>query len=157
MTLTVHRGSHGVESDVAIAAGRVRERAIAAENVLHDIGAISMVNSDSMGMGRIAETARRTWQLAHVQAHLRRRRPAPTCVNNERVLRYLAKITLNPAIAHGMAHDVGSLAPGPHRRHRPVAAGVLRCRARDGAEVRLRGLGRDRVRFGLDEARPSRG
>jgi len=111
MTLTVHRGSHGVDSDVSIAAGRVREKAIAAENALHDIGAISMVNSDSMGMGRIAETARRTWQLAHVQAHLAGE-AGPEFVNNQRVLRYLAKITLNPAIAHGMAHEVGSLRPG---------------------------------------------
>jgi urease subunit alpha len=111
MTLTVHRGHHGLDSDVSIAAARVREHAIAAENALHDIGAISIVNSDSMGMGRIAETARRTWQLAHVQAHLAGE-AGPDVVNNERVLRYLAKITLNPAIAHGMAHEVGSLRPG---------------------------------------------
>jgi urease subunit alpha len=62
-------------------------------------------------MGRIAETARRTWQLAHVQAHLAGQ-AGPEHVNNERVLRYLAKITVNPAIAHGMAHEVGSLTPG---------------------------------------------
>ncbi|MET8573600.1 urease subunit alpha [Streptomyces sp. NPDC005012] len=111
MTMTVHRGHHGVESDVSIAASRVREHAIAAENALHDLGAISIVNSDSMGMGRIAETARRTWQLAHVQAHLAGE-TGPGFVNNERVLRYLAKITLNPAIAHGMAREVGALRPG---------------------------------------------
>ncbi|PWJ03778.1 urease subunit alpha [Streptomyces sp. NWU49] len=111
MTMTVHGGHHGVESDVSIAASRVREHAIAAENALHDLGAISIVNSDSMGMGRIAETARRTWQLAHVQAHLAGQ-TGPDFVGNERVLRYLAKITLNPAIAHGMAADVGSLRPG---------------------------------------------
>ncbi|MCN9242609.1 urease subunit alpha [Streptomyces sp. RY43-2] len=111
MTMTVHRGHHGIDTDVSIAASRVREHAIAAENALHDLGAISIVNSDSMGMGRIAETARRTWQLAHVQAHLAGE-TGPDVVNNERVLRYLAKITLNPAIAHGMASDVGSLRPG---------------------------------------------
>ena len=111
MTMTVHRGHHGIGSDVSIAASRVREHAIAAENALHDIGAISIVNSDSMGMGRIAETARRTWQLAHVQAELAGE-TGPGVVNNERVLRYLAKITLNPALAHGMAADVGSLRPG---------------------------------------------
>ncbi|GAB3212407.1 urease subunit alpha [Marinactinospora thermotolerans] len=111
MTLTVHRGHHGVDSDLSIAASRVREHAIAAENALHDLGAISIVNSDSMGMGRIAETARRTWQLAHVQAHLAGE-AGPDVDNNARVLRYLAKITLNPAIAHGMAHEVGALRPG---------------------------------------------
>jgi urease subunit alpha len=111
MTLTVHRGHAGLDSDVAIAASRLREHGIAAENALHDRGAISIVNSDSMGMGRIAETARRTWQLAHVQAHLAGE-AGPGHVNNERVLRYLAKITVNPAIAHGMAHEVGSLRPG---------------------------------------------
>ena len=111
MTLTVHRGHRGIDSDVSIAASRVREHGIAAENALHDLGAISIVNSDSMGMGRIAETARRTWQLAHVQAHLAGQ-AGPEHVNNERVLRYLAKITVNPAIAHGMAHEVGSLMPG---------------------------------------------
>ncbi|MET9342302.1 urease subunit alpha [Nonomuraea sp. NPDC003804] len=111
MTLTVHRGHHGVDSDLSIAAGRVREHAIAAENALHDLGAISIVNSDSMGMGRIAETARRTWQVAHVQATLAGE-TGPGVVNNARVLRYLAKITLNPAIAHGMTPDVGSLRPG---------------------------------------------
>ncbi|MHA6803226.1 urease subunit alpha [Salinifilum ghardaiensis] len=111
MTMTVHKGHGGLESDVAIAGSRLREHAIAAENALHDQGAISIVNSDSMGMGRIAETARRTWQLAHVQARLAGEAgPERPC--NARVLRYLAKITENPAIAHGMQHEVGSLAPG---------------------------------------------
>ncbi|MGY1640532.1 urease subunit alpha [Geodermatophilus sp. SYSU D00703] len=111
MTLTVHRGHAGIDSDVSIAGSRVREHGIAAENALHDQGAISIVNSDSMGMGRIAETTRRTWQLAHVQAHLAGQ-AGPDRANNERVLRYLAKTTVNPAIAHGMSHEVGSLTPG---------------------------------------------
>ncbi|TCP47220.1 urease subunit alpha [Tamaricihabitans halophyticus] len=111
MTMTVHKGHSMVDSDVEIAQSRVREHGIAAENALHDTGAISIVNSDSMGMGRIAETARRTWQLAHIRAVLAGEagvdRP-----NNERVLRYLSKITINPAIAHGMAHEVGSISQG---------------------------------------------
>ncbi|SFS30832.1 urease subunit alpha [Saccharopolyspora flava] len=111
MTMTVHRGHSMMDSDRGIAGSRVREHGIAAENALHDSGAISIVNSDSMGMGRIAETARRTWQLAHVQAALAGE-AGPEHADNERVLRYLAKITLNPAIAHGMAHEVGSLQPG---------------------------------------------
>ncbi|MER7786795.1 urease subunit alpha [Streptomyces sp. NPDC097640] len=111
MTMTVHRQNHHVDTDVEISRGRIRGHAIAAENALHDLGAISIVNSDSMGMGRIAETVRRTWQLAHVQA-LRAGEGGVERPANERVLRYLAKITLNPAIAHGLAHEVGTLRPG---------------------------------------------
>jgi urease subunit alpha len=111
MTLTVHRGHPHVPSDAAIAASRIREHAIAAENRLHDMGAISIVNSDALGMGRIAESARRTWQLAHVQAELAGE-TGPDVANNARVLRYLAKLTYNPAVAHGIAAHVGSIAPG---------------------------------------------
>ncbi|GAB2819555.1 urease subunit alpha [Streptomyces daliensis] len=111
MTMTVHRQNHHSESDVAVSRGRIRAHAIAAENSLHDLGAISIVNSDSMGMGRIAETVRRTWQLAHVQA-LRTGDGGVEHPANARVLRYLAKITLNPAVAHGLAHEVGTVRPG---------------------------------------------
>ncbi len=111
MTMTVHKLRPGSASDAGIAASRIRRHGIAAENLLHDLGAISIVNSDSMGMGRIAEVARRTWQLAHVQASLAGE-TGPGFVNNSRVLRYLAKVTLNPAIAHGMAAHVGSLRAG---------------------------------------------
>jgi urease subunit alpha len=111
MTMTVHKLNDRVGSDSGIAASRIRRHGIAAENRLHDLGAISIVNSDSMGMGRIAEVARRTWQLAHVQAVLAGE-GGPGFANNERVLRYLAKLSLNPAIAHGMAAHVGSLTAG---------------------------------------------
>ncbi len=111
MTMTVHKLHARLASDAGIARGRIRRHGIAAENLLHDIGAISIVNSDSMGMGRIAEVARRTWQLAHVRAVLAGE-SGPGFVNNARVLRYLAKLTLNPAIAHGMAAHVGSLTAG---------------------------------------------
>jgi urease subunit alpha len=111
MTLTVHRGHAHVPSDAAIAASRIREHAISAENWLHDQGAISIVNSDALGMGRIAESARRTWQLASVQATLAGE-TGPEVANNARVLRYLAKLTHNAAVAHGMAGHVGSLRPG---------------------------------------------
>ena len=111
MTMTVHKLHARLGSDAGIAASRVRRHGIAAENFLHDLGAISIINSDSMGMGRIGEVARRTWQLAHVQAALRGE-TGPERANNERVLRYLAKITLNPAIAHGLAGHVGSLTAG---------------------------------------------
>jgi urease subunit alpha len=111
MTMTVHKLHARIGSDAGIAASRVRRHGIAAENFLHDLGAIPIINSDSMGMGRIGEVARRTWQLAHVQAALRGE-TGPDTANNERVLRYLAKITLNPAIAHGLAEHVGSLTAG---------------------------------------------
>src|SRR5690242_13368838 len=111
MTMTVHKLRAGIGSDAGIAASRVRRHGIAAENFLHDLGAIPIVNSDSMGMGRIGEVARRTWQLAHVQASLQGE-TGPEFMNNERVLRYLAKITLNPALAHGLAGHVGSLQAG---------------------------------------------
>jgi len=111
MTMTVHKLNARLASDQEIAASRIRRHGIAAENLLHDLGAISIVNSDSMGMGRIAEVARRTWQLAHVQATLAGE-AGPSFVNNSRVLRYLAKLSLNPAIAHGMAAHVGSLTAG---------------------------------------------
>ncbi len=111
MTMTVHRGHQLLSSDRAIAASRVREHAIAAENHLHDVGAISIINSDALGMGYMAESVRRTWQLAHVQATLAGQ-IGPEFANNARVLRYLAKLTLNPAVAHGMADHVGSVAPG---------------------------------------------
>jgi urease subunit alpha len=111
MTLTVHRGHAHLPSDAAIAASRIREHAISAENRLHDQGAISIVNSDSLGMGRIGETGRRTWQLAHAQAALAGE-TGPDVPNNERVLRYLAKLTHNPAVAHGLAAQVGSIRPG---------------------------------------------
>ncbi|MFC4493682.1 urease subunit alpha [Streptomyces ovatisporus] len=111
MTMTVHRQNHHIDSDVEVSRGRIRAHAIAAENSLHDQGAISIVNSDSMGMGRIAETVRRTWQLAHVQA-VRSGEDGVEHSANARVLRYLAKITLNPAVAHGISHEVGSVAPG---------------------------------------------
>ncbi|MFI6390163.1 urease subunit alpha [Nonomuraea sp. NPDC050540] len=111
MTMTVHRQNDAIASDLAVSASRIRERAIAAENLLHDLGAIGIVNSDSMGMGRIAETIRRTWQLAHLCAH-HAGQAGQSVDSTERVLRFLAKITLNPAIAHGMAHEVGSLQVG---------------------------------------------
>jgi len=111
MTMTVHRGHPQLPSDAAIAASRIREHAIAAENHLHDRGAISIVNSDALGMGRVGETARRTWQLAHVQAGLAGE-TGHDVDNTARVLRYLAKLTHNPAVAHGMADHVGSLQPG---------------------------------------------
>ena len=107
MIRTVHRLNPLLPFDTAAARGRIRAWTMAAESVLHDLGAISMMSSDSMGMGRVGEVTRRTWQLAHVMA-----RAAGDDGTNERVLRYLAKLTINPALVHGIAHEVGSLEPG---------------------------------------------
>jgi urease subunit alpha len=108
MIQTVHRLNPLFRNDRRAAFGRIRAWTVAAESVLHELGAISMMSSDSMGMGRIGEVTRRTWQMAHALAPHGREETSP----NERVRRYLAKLVINPAIAHGIAHDVGSLEPG---------------------------------------------
>jgi urease subunit alpha len=128
MILMVHGGNPAVVGDVEAAAERVRPATMAAEGPLHDLGAISIINSDSQGMGRIGETVRRTWQLAHAMKRWRSSelgagwpeppalpRPAGTSnggADNDRVLRYLAKHTAEPAIVHGVSDEVGSLRPG---------------------------------------------
>jgi urease subunit alpha len=130
MAMTVHRQSSGVDSDLAVTRSRVRRATIEAENYLHDLGAIPIMNSDSMGMGRIGELVRRTWQLASCRladgAGPGRPAAGPSPADgsehaatagqhradNERVLRFLAKLTINPALTHGLADHVGSLEPG---------------------------------------------
>jgi urease subunit alpha len=130
MILAVHGGSPAVPEDVDAARERIHPATMAAEGPLHDLGAIQIVNSDSQGMGRIGETVRRTLQLAHAMKRwrgteagagwpqapaVRRWSPAPSADrsdDNERVLAYLAKVTVEPAIVHGIATEVGSLAPG---------------------------------------------
>jgi len=98
-----------VPEDVKFAESRVRAETIAAEDVLHDMGAISMMSSDSQGMGRIGETITRTWQLAHkMKSQFGSRFPH----DNDRIKRYIAKYTINPAVAHGISDYVGSLEPG---------------------------------------------
>jgi urease subunit alpha len=109
MIRTVHRLNPLFANDLVAARGRIRDWTMAAESVLHEFGAISMTSSDSMGMGRIGEVTRRTWQLAHV---MKRAAGASGRNDNERILRYVAKLTVNPALAHGIAHEVGSLMPG---------------------------------------------
>ncbi len=123
MIVLNHGASFGVAEDVALVRERVHPATMAAEGALHELGAIAIVNSDSQGMGRMMETVRRTFQLAHVM-HAWRRTPAGAghpglpaesgdlFDSNDRVLRYLAKVTIEPAITHGLADHVGSLAPG---------------------------------------------
>jgi len=115
MIVAVHQLDRRLFEDVQAARDRVRASTIAAEDVLHDIGAIAIVSSDSQGMGRIGQVISRTWQLAHHMKEVRGGGFDPQSGegdDNARILQYIAKYTLNPAIAHGLDHDVGSLEPG---------------------------------------------
>lgn len=114
MVMVCHHLNPRVPEDVAFAESRIRRETIAAEDVLHDIGAISAIGSDSQGMGRIGESIARTWQVA---AHMKAERgslpeDAGNSNDNARVLRYLAKYTINPAIIYGIDHEIGSLEAG---------------------------------------------
>ena len=117
MMMVCHHLSASVPEDVSFAESRIRRETIAAEDVLHDIGAISMMSSDSQAMGRVGEVTARNWQTADKMK--RSTGPLPEDMaasggrnDNARALRYLAKITANPAIAHGVSRHVGSLEPG---------------------------------------------
>jgi urease subunit alpha len=109
MKMAVHRMHHDLEEDRASLAWRARGGTVAAESVLHDAGAIAMMSSDAQGMGRIGEVSIRTWQMAH---RMKEVLGAGGANDNERILRYAAKLTINPAIAQGLQHEVGSLAAG---------------------------------------------
>jgi urease subunit alpha len=113
MLMVCHHLDRRIPEDVAFAESRIRGETIAAEDVLHDLGAISIISSDSQAMGRIGETITRTWQTAHSMSEQRGRLDGETGANdNLRARRYIAKYTINPAIAHGMAHEIGSLEVG---------------------------------------------
>jgi len=114
MLMVCHHLDSGIPEDVAFAESRIRPETIAAEDILHDIGAFSMMSSDSQAMGRVGEVIIRTWQTAHKMKMQRGHLPSSDHpdADNFRVLRYLAKYTINPAITHGISHDVGSLEIG---------------------------------------------
>jgi urease subunit alpha len=109
MMWSVHGMNPRVSSDRLMIADRIRESTMRAESLLHELGAISIINSDSQGMGRIGEVIRRTWQLAHQMKIVSGEAPPD---DNARILKYLAKYTINPARAHGVDRWVGSLEPG---------------------------------------------
>jgi urease subunit alpha len=114
MVMVCHHLNPRVAEDVAFAESRIRRETIAAEDVLHDLGAISVIGSDSQGMGRIGETVARTWQVA---AHMKAERGSlpedvGTGNDNHRIKRYVAKYTINAARIYGIEHEVGSLEPG---------------------------------------------
>jgi urease subunit alpha len=113
MLMVCHHLSPAIPEDVAFAESRIRAETIAAEDVLHDLGAISMMSSDSQAMGRIGEVITRTWQTADKMKRQRGPLPAEKSgSDNVRVRRYVAKFTINPAIAHGIAQEVGSVETG---------------------------------------------
>src|SRR5687768_15120272 len=113
MLMVCHHLDKNIPEDVAFAESRIRGETIAAEDVLHDLGAISMISSDSQAMGRVGEVVCRTWQTAHKMRTERGRLPGERGDNdNLRIKRYIAKYTINPAITHGVAHEVGSVEVG---------------------------------------------
>jgi urease subunit alpha len=113
MLMVCHHLSPRIPEDVAFAESRIRRETIAAEDILHDLGVFSMMSSDSQAMGRIGEVITRTWQTAHKMKVQRGSLPGDKAgADNSRVKRYVAKYTINPAIAHGMAGEVGSVAVG---------------------------------------------
>ena len=113
MLMVCHHLNPMVPEDVAFAESRIRQETIAAEDILHDLGAISMMSSDSQAMGRIGEVVTRTWQTAHKMKVQRGPLPGDSSRNdNLRAKRYVAKYTINPAIAHGFAREVGSIERG---------------------------------------------
>ncbi|MUO78038.1 urease subunit alpha [Agrobacterium vitis] len=113
MLMVCHHLSPSIPEDIAFAESRIRKETIAAEDILHDIGAFSIISSDSQAMGRVGEVAIRTWQTADKMKRQRGRLPSETGENdNMRVKRYIAKYTINPAIAHGLSHEIGSVEVG---------------------------------------------
>ena len=113
MLMVCHHLNPQVPEDVAFAESRIRPETIAAEDILHDMGVISMISSDSQAMGRVGEVVLRTWQTAHKMKTQRGPLEGDSALNdNERAKRYVAKYTINPAITHGMAAEIGSIEPG---------------------------------------------
>ncbi len=113
MLMVCHHLDKAIPEDVAFAESRIRRETIAAEDILHDMGAFSIIASDSQAMGRVGEVLIRTWQTADKMKKQRGRLPEETGENdNFRVRRYIAKYTINPAIAHGIAHQIGSIEEG---------------------------------------------
>ena len=112
MLMVCHHLNPAVPEDLAFAESRIRPSTIAAEDVLHDLGAISMIGSDSQAMGRVGEVVMRTWQTAHVMKRRRGSLPGDSAADNRRARRYVAKYTICPAVAHGLEAEVGSVEPG---------------------------------------------
>jgi urease subunit alpha len=112
MLMVCHHLDPAIPEDIAFAESRIRRETIAAEDILHDMGALSMISSDSQAMGRVGEVIIRTWQTAHTMKLQRGALAGDGAADNVRIKRYVAKYTVNPAIAQGIAHEVGSVEKG---------------------------------------------
>ena len=112
MLMVCHHLDASIPEDIAFAESRIRKETIAAEDILHDLGALSMISSDSQAMGRVGEVIIRTWQTAHKMKVQRGSLPGDGAADNVRVKRYIAKYTINPAISQGISAHVGSIEPG---------------------------------------------
>ncbi len=112
MLMVCHHLDQRVPEDIAFAESRIRRETIAAEDIFHDMGVLSMMSSDSQAMGRVGEVPLRTWQTAHKMKIQRGSLAGDGAADNARVKRYIAKYTINPAISHGLSHEVGSIAVG---------------------------------------------
>ncbi|MFE6161212.1 urease subunit alpha [Streptomyces sp. NPDC056486] len=112
MLMVCHHLNAAVPEDLAFAESRIRPTTIGAEDILHDLGAISIMSSDSQAMGRIGEVVMRTWQTAHVMKRRRGFLPGDSRADNRRARRYVAKYTINPAVAQGIDHELGSVESG---------------------------------------------
>lgn len=112
MLMVCHHLDPSIAEDIAFAESRIRRETIAAEDILHDLGAFSMMSSDSQAMGRVGEVILRTWQTAHKMKVQRGSLPGDQRADNNRVKRYIAKYSINPAISHGISHIVGSIEAG---------------------------------------------
>ena len=112
MLMVCHHLDSSLPEDIAFAESRIRRETIAAEDIFHDLGVLSMISSDSQAMGRVGEVIIRTWQTAHKMKLQRGALAGDGDADNARAKRYIAKYTINPAIAHGISHEVGSIEPG---------------------------------------------
>ena len=112
MLMVCHHLDPSIPEDLAFAESRIRKETIAAEDILHDLGALSMMSSDSQAMGRIGEVITRTWQTAHKMKVQRGALAGDGAADNARIKRYVAKYTINPAIAHGLSREIGSVEVG---------------------------------------------
>lgn len=149
MLMVCHHLDASIAEDIAFAESRIRRETIAAEDILHDIGAFSMISSDSQAMGRVGEVIMRTWQTAH---KMREQRGSlseagfsdPSTSDNARIKRYIAKYTINPALTHGMAHEIGSVEVGKWADlvlWRPAFFGVKPSTVIKGGQIAMAAMG----------------